>query len=114
MDQPTQPLPGEPITLTRQELYEKIWNTPASKLAREFGLSDVGLAKVCRRHEIPRPSRGYWAKRANGQQVRRTSLPQLDDEALNEIRFFRQSFFASEAQGAASPPAETRIVVPET
>ena len=33
--------------LKRAELYERIWKTPARKLAREFGLSDVGLAKVC-------------------------------------------------------------------
>jgi hypothetical protein len=30
------------------------------KLGWEFGISDVGLAKLCRRYEIPVPGRGYW------------------------------------------------------
>jgi hypothetical protein len=45
----------EEITLTRQEFYEKVWSTPMQKLAKEFGLADVGLAKLCHRHEIPVP-----------------------------------------------------------
>lgn len=31
-----------------------------SRLSKEFGLSDVGLAKLCKRHNIPRPGLGYW------------------------------------------------------
>jgi hypothetical protein len=31
------------------------------KLAAEFGMSKVALAKVCMKHKIPRPSLGYWA-----------------------------------------------------
>ena len=30
----------EAIKITRAELYEKIWSTPATKLAEEFGMSD--------------------------------------------------------------------------
>lgn len=115
MDQPAPRLVTDGTTkLSRQELYDKIWTTPASKLAREFGLSDVGLAKICRRYDIPRPPRGYWAKLAHGQQVPRPSLPQLDDEALKEVRFFRQSFFSPEERTEHDAPIEQKIVVPET
>ncbi len=38
--------------LSRQQLYEQVWSVPASRLATEFGLSDVGLAKLCKRHDI--------------------------------------------------------------
>jgi len=55
------------MTLTRSDLYERVWSTPMSTLAREFGLSDRGLAKICERHDIPRPPRGYWAKLEAGQ-----------------------------------------------
>ena len=41
------------ITLTRKELYYLILNEPVVKLAYDFGISDLGFAKVCRRHEIP-------------------------------------------------------------
>ena len=39
----------ETRTLSPQELYDKIWSTPIHKLAKEFGLSDVGMAKLCKR-----------------------------------------------------------------
>lgn len=61
--------------LTRQELYELIWSTPAITLAEQFGLSDVGLAKRCKKLCVPRPSRGYWAKIAAGESPRKTPLP---------------------------------------
>jgi hypothetical protein len=31
-------------------------------LAEKYGISDVGLAKNCRKLSIPLPGRGYWAK----------------------------------------------------
>jgi hypothetical protein len=36
------------------------------ELALEYGLSDVGLAKVCKRHKIPTPPVGYWSKLRSG------------------------------------------------
>lgn len=62
-------------------------------LAKEFGLSDVALAKICRKHDIPRPARGIWARRAAGQTVKATRLPagenvviHFDTEANQERR----------------------------
>ena len=46
------------IVITRTELYERVWAEPIRKLSKEYGLSDVGLAKVCRRYDIPIPPRG--------------------------------------------------------
>jgi hypothetical protein len=46
-------------TLTRQELYERVWKEPMTKVAAEFGLSDRGLAKI-RAYDYlsdPRPAR---------------------------------------------------------
>lgn len=63
------------VTLTREQLYEKVWSTPMQKLAAEFGFSDRGLAKLCRRHKIPVPPRGYWARLQAGQRVQRKPLP---------------------------------------
>jgi hypothetical protein len=36
------------IRLTREELYEKVWSRPMRSLAKEWGISDVGLAKICK------------------------------------------------------------------
>jgi hypothetical protein len=64
-----------PTTLTREELYERVWATPIFHLAREFGLSDVGFAKVCKRHRVPRPPQGYWTKLRHGKKVNKPPLP---------------------------------------
>jgi hypothetical protein len=57
------------VTLTRQELYDRVWAEPVDTLTKEYGLSNVGLGKACRRHDIPVPPRGYWARKAAGQRV---------------------------------------------
>ena len=40
-----------------------------SEVATRFGISDVGLAKACRRANIPLPARGYWAKTQAGKLI---------------------------------------------
>ena len=60
--------------LSRTELFELVWSEPMSQLARRFGISDVALAKTCRRLEVPCPPRGYWAKKRSG---RKTIQPKL-------------------------------------
>jgi hypothetical protein len=64
-------------TLTRSELYDLVWSKPLSKLAPELGVSDVGLAKLCKRHNVPTPARGYWAKLEAGHAVTRALLPDV-------------------------------------
>ncbi len=61
---PEDPLFEKQIKISRIDLYERVWTTPLRTLAKEFGLSDVGLAKLCRRHGIPLPGRGYWVRHA--------------------------------------------------
>jgi transglutaminase-like putative cysteine protease len=63
------------IRLTRAELYKKVWPTPMRTLAKEFGMSDVGLAKICRKHNIPVPPVGYWRRKETGYKVNRPRLP---------------------------------------
>lgn len=75
-----------PTTLTREELYEQVWSTSIFQLAKKYGLSDVGLAKVCKRHDIPRPPLGYWAKKAVGKEPRRPPLPIVVDPSLQSVR----------------------------
>lgn len=61
--------------MKRSDLYQKVWSVPMTRLAAELGISDVGLAKTCRRHSIPVPPRGYWAKLKAGQHPARIPLP---------------------------------------
>lgn len=107
-------LSNDVTTLNRRDLYERIWSLPASKLAKEFGISDVGLAKVCRRHQIPRPPRGYWAQLAFGKPVRKATLPPLKDPALEEVRIFRHQFFADAAERGSPTVQATKFLVPDS
>lgn len=61
--------------LSREQLYERVWSTPGSTLATEMGISDVALAKRCKKLNVPRPPRGYWARLTAGKKLRKPSLP---------------------------------------
>jgi hypothetical protein len=67
----------ETVRLTREELYARVWSEPMRTLAKHYGLSDVGLAKTCKRLRVPVPGRGYWAKKAAGHSVKPKLLPIL-------------------------------------
>lgn len=60
---------------TREEFYDLVWTKPMTHLAKEFALSDVALHKICKKHDIPNPPLGWWAKKAAGKAVQRTPLP---------------------------------------
>jgi len=71
--------------LTRAELYDLVWGEPVETVARRYKLSGNGLAKICNKHRIPLPPRGYWAKVQHGQKPRRVSLRPAktpDDETV--------------------------------
>lgn len=74
-----------PPSLSRANLYELVWSKPMISLAPELGLSDVGLAKMCRKHRIPTPGVGYWSKKESGKHVSRRRLPALKNPALEFV-----------------------------
>jgi hypothetical protein len=51
-----------PDYITREDLYVAVWSQSVLTLAKGMGISDVGLAKICKALNVPRPPRGYWAK----------------------------------------------------
>ena len=52
---------------TRRQLHDLVWAEPKTQLAKRLGLSDVGLAKACRRADVPIPERGgRSARRESG------------------------------------------------
>ncbi len=77
----------ETVRLKREELYEQVWSRPLRDLAKEYSLSDVGLAKICRRLNIPVPGRGYWAKKDAGKAPPRSPLPSLGKDGQSEAVF---------------------------
>lgn len=62
-----------------------VWSKPMTHLAKEFDISDVGLAKVCRKHDIPLPGLGHWAKVAAGKKVKTIPLPHPEDDSQVDV-----------------------------
>ncbi len=118
-------MPQLVVKFERQALYEDVWREPLTKLAKQYGLSDVGLRKICIQLSIPLPERGYWAKLAAGKKVpqkplRPTTGPtthrfsqwvQLKDEEL-EKRLAATA--PTDTAATAVPKVELRATVEET
>jgi hypothetical protein len=109
----------ERITLTREQLYDLVWQKPITHLAAEYAISDVGLAKLCARYEIPTPPRGYWAKVEAGRAPRKPKLPASKERSSIELRISKPDADAAAEKDAlaisvaeAKRP-ENRIVVAE-
>ena len=54
---------------TRTEIFDLLWLTPTTKVAKQLGISDVALTKWCAKHDIPKPPLGYWAKKEHGKPI---------------------------------------------
>jgi hypothetical protein len=66
---------GHAAHVYRQDLFDLVWSEPTRTIAKRLGISDVGLAKACRRADLLLPPRGYWAKLAAGKTVKKPQLP---------------------------------------
>ena len=70
---------------TREAFHALVWSKPMTTLAKEFAISDVALHKICRKHAIPTPPAGWWAKQQAGKPVRVTPLPPAVDGSTRGI-----------------------------
>lgn len=68
--------------LRRAELYEEIWTTLTTKLAPDFGRSEVAIKKTCKSRAIPKIVVRLWGKVAHRKHVARLPLPVLTDNHL--------------------------------
>lgn len=83
-------MPGDlSKSVDRETLYNEVWTDPVTVVASRYGLSDVGLAKICRTLSIPLPSRGYWAKIKAGRMMSRAPLPKLKAPVLRDMRLVK-------------------------
>lgn len=73
------------IRLTRERLYELVWSEALVRLGKGLGISDVAIAKQCRKASISIPERGYWNKLQAGHAVARTPLPPRDLTTVDVI-----------------------------
>lgn len=66
------------IRFERESLFQEVWSTPLTTLAKKYGMSDNGVRKVCKALNIPLPTAGHWAKVAAGKVIPTPPLPPTD------------------------------------
>lgn len=98
---------------TREEFYDLVWSKPMTHLAKDFRLSDVALHKICRKHDIPRPERGWWAKLAAGHKLSKTPLPE-PSAGVGSTIVITSGVTGDEAEDIAQAREQARIRASET
>lgn len=78
------------IRLKREDLYIEVWSQPMTKLAKKYGLSDVGLRKRCKKLRIPLPQRGHWQKSKYVKMLRRPPLPPMKEADMVEFNIVKK------------------------
>lgn len=91
--------------VTREALYDEVWADPVTVVAGRYGLSDVGLAKICRKLAIPLPTRGYWAMVKAGRIMKKTALPKLKNSRIETLPLTRLAPDVVEARTEAKVKA---------
>jgi len=85
----------------RQELYEKVWQFPNRKLAAEYNVSDVGLAKIGHKLKIPLPGLGHWTKIACGHTIPQPPLPAMEIVPVCRLVFSTVLFASTGLAGSS-------------
>jgi hypothetical protein len=92
----------------REQFYELVWSKPMTQLAKEFAISDVALHKICKKHGIPNPPLGWWAKKAAGKKVKQIPLPEAKPGASDRITI-ADGDVSRESSALASVREQVRI-----
>lgn len=117
-------MPYENLVTTRATLFDRVWAAPMRRIAPEFGVTDVGLKKICRRLGILTPPQGYWL-RAPENRGARPHLPPPPAGVDEEIQFRKWAGAPPEPPAVPKRPPElearmakeaepsSKIVVPD-
>lgn len=96
------------MRISRRELYERVCQSPSSKIAPDFSISGTALAAICQRHRVPYPGSGYWTRKALGLATELPSLPDGIDETI-EILAAPAKPKPKRLEGEAAAPKRKRI-----
>ena len=96
-----------------KELYDLVWSQPMKPVAASVGISDLALAKQCKKANIPVPNRGYWARKQAGKPTIQIALPPRFPGASERVggpsrqHYYYGSEWAEEFRKVTVPPAPT-------
>ena len=71
------------VILSRQELYDKIWEVSVAGVSKEYGIPYSQLLKQVKAADIPVPPSGYWTKLSFGKPVEKTLLNGSGDTVVS-------------------------------
>lgn len=81
-------------------------------LAKEFAISDVALHKICKKHGVPNPPLGWWAKKAAGKRVTQMPLPEAKTGTADRITIANADL-GRESSALANVREQARILASE-
>jgi hypothetical protein len=100
--------------MTRQELYNLIWEQSATKAAKELTVNFAALRRICSEYDIPRPGSDYWTAVRLGRRVTKAPLPPtpsgLTDTILIDPLQKRPAKSAPKAADATEATAEQVVL----
>jgi hypothetical protein len=95
------------MAISREQLYQQVWTEPMTAVAKQYKVSSSFLARICSRLNVPRPPRGYWAKRKVGQAL--SQPPLLEAGPGHELEWAPGGgVFRAGARPLPRPPAKRR------
>lgn len=89
-------------TVTRQEIYNMVWNEPLSSIIKRYTITYPELRKVLTELNIPIPENGHWSKLKFGKQVEIKPLPE-DYSGKNEVELIEK-----ESEDLIDPKSEIK------
>lgn len=105
---------GATTVLTREEIYDLVWSSPLSHLAKRFNVTATTFARICDRHAIPRPWAGYWTQLESGKSPEKPPLGTGPAGSERGIRIGQQRRAATIKEDAPeSPPPDAPLDLPE-
>nr|WP_312579313.1 hypothetical protein [Sedimentibacter sp.] len=70
------------IKMSREVLYNEIWEVSAAGTARKYNIPYSELLRLCKEKQIPIPPSGYWTKLSFGKPVERIQLPEYPEKEV--------------------------------
>jgi len=106
MEEETTPASDEGTAVSRERLYKEVWTEPMLTVALRYKVSSSYLARVCTRLNVPRPSRGYWARLAAGQKLKQQPLSEA--KPGDELIWSRDGYSVYAPLPIPKPPQEMK------
>lgn len=95
------------VKLSRQELYDKIWEISVAGVAKEYDIPYQQLMKQVKAANIPIPPSGYWTKLSFGKPVEKTPLNDPKDAVISLSKSVET--IISHPSKSVSAPADQKV-----